>query len=154
MTATGSERGVERFREHLQMASLPVTSQRLRIARLVFNTHHHVSADEIMERLRVEGEAVGKATVYRTLALLARRGAEVSGVEIIREHDFGEGFRRYEPSPTRPDHEHLVCTRCGKVIEFEAPEIAGIESEIADRHRFLPNHHKVEIYGLCEECHD
>lgn len=147
MTGAGSERGVERFREHLQMASLPVTSQRLRIARIVFNTHHHVSADEIMERLRVEGEAVGKATVYRTLALLVEAG-------LIREHDFGEGFRRYEPSPTRPDHEHLVCTRCGKVIEFEAPEIAGIESEIADRHRFLPNHHKVEIYGLCEECHD
>jgi Fe2+ or Zn2+ uptake regulation protein len=40
------------------------------------------------------------------------------------------------------------------VIEFEAPEIASLEAEVAARHRFLPEHHKVEIYGLCEECHD
>lgn len=145
--AVGRERAIERFREHLRTSSLPVTSQRMRIARILFNTHRHVSADEIMERLRADGEAVGKATVYRTLGLLVEAG-------LVREHDFGEGFRRYEPSPTRPHHEHLVCTRCGKVIEFEAPEIERLESEIADRHRFLPDHHKVEIYGLCEECHD
>ena len=144
---SGGERGIERFREHLRNTNLPVTSQRMRIARILFDTHRHVSADEIMERLRTEGEAVGKATVYRTLGLLVEAG-------LVREHDFGEGFRRYEPNPTRPHHEHLVCTECGKVIEFEAPEIERIETEIADRHHFLPDHHKVEIYGLCEECHD
>lgn len=138
---------MERFREHLRTSSLPVTSQRMRIARILFDTHRHVSADEIMDRLRADGEAVGKATVYRTLGLLVEAG-------LIREHDFGEGFRRYEPSPTRPHHEHLVCTRCGKVIEFEAPEIERLEAEIAGRHRFVPDHHKVEIYGLCEDCHD
>ena len=148
MTAAGGgERGIERFREHLRTVRLPVTSQRMRIARILFNTHRHVSADEIMERLRAEGEAVGKATVYRTLGLLVEAG-------LVREHDFGEGFRRFEPSPTRPHHEHLVCMRCGKVIEFEAPEIERLERKVADRHRFLPDHHKVEIYGLCEECHD
>lgn len=141
------ERSVERFREHLRSANLAVTSQRMRIAEILFNTHRHVSADEILERLQREGGSVGKATVYRTLGLLVEAG-------LVREHDFGDGFRRYEPTPHRPHHEHLVCTRCGKVIEFEAPEIEGLEAEVAARHRFRPEHHKVEIYGLCEECHD
>lgn len=144
---TRGERSVERFREHLKAAHLPVTSQRMRIAELLFNTHRHISADEILERLQGEGDTVGKATVYRTLGLLVEAG-------LVREHDFGDGFRRYEPTPLRPRHEHLVCTRCGKVIEFEAPEISSLEAEVAARHRFRPEHHKVEIYGLCEECHD
>jgi Fur family ferric uptake transcriptional regulator len=73
---------------------------------------------------------------------------------LIREHDFGEGFRRYEARPTRPRHEHLVCTRCGKVIEFESDAVERLEREIAALHHFLPSRHRLEIYGLCEQCHD
>lgn len=145
--AASSPGGVERFREYLKESRHPVTPQRIRVAEILFGTHRHISADEILERLRAEGEPVGKATVYRTLDLLRTAG-------LIREHDFGEGFRRYEPLRTRPHHEHLVCTRCGKVIEFESGEIDRIEAEVAALHRFRPLHHKMEIYGLCEECHD
>ncbi len=139
--------GVDRFREYLQRYNHPVTPQRLRVAEAVFGTHRHVSADEILERLRGEGGRIGKATVYRTLDLLLRAG-------LIREHDFGEGFKRYEPRPTRPHHEHLVCTRCGKVIEIEAPDVERTLTEIARLHDFVPRDHKLEIYGLCEDCHE
>lgn len=139
--------GVDRFREYLREYNHPVTPQRLKVARILFGTHRHISADEILERLRREDQPVGKATVYRTLDLLLK-------AELIREHDFGEGFRRYEPRRTRPHHEHLVCTRCGKVIEFQAREIERIEEEVSALHRFRPTHHKMEIYGLCEDCHD
>lgn len=139
--------GLDDFRAYLGERNLPATRQRLRIAEILFGTHHHVSADEILERLEREGEAIAKATVYRTLDLLLT-------ARLIREHDFGEGFRRYEPRPTRPHHEHLVCTSCGKVIEFEAAEIDRVGADVAALHGFRPLHHKVEIYGLCEECHD
>jgi Fur family ferric uptake transcriptional regulator len=140
------EAGLDRFREYLRSCNLPVTPQRLRVAEILFGTHRHVSADEILRSLRAEKATIGKATVYRTLDLLLRSG-------LIREHDFGEGFRRYEPRPTRPRHEHLVCTRCGKVIEFESKEIERVETDVAALHGFRPEYHKVEIYGHCEDCH-
>ena len=139
---------LEDFRAWLRSRGHPVTPQRMRVAEVLFGTHHHISAEEIIERLRKGSgrrRGVGKATVYRTLDLLRDAG-------LIREHDFGEGFRRYEPRPTRPRHEHLVCTRCGKVIEFESEAVERVEREVAGLHRFRPTHHKVEIYGVCEEC--
>lgn len=139
--------GVERFREYLRAYNHPVTPQRLRVAEVLFGTHRHISADEIREVLEARGESIGKATIYRTLDLLSKAG-------LTREQDFGEGFRRYEARPARPRHEHLVCTRCGKVIEFESDAVDRLESEIAALHRFRPSRHKLEIYGLCEECHD
>ena len=147
MTRVDAGAAVQAFRDWLRACNLPVTGQRLRVAEILFGTHRHVSADEIRERLRAEGQPVGKATVYRTLDLLARAG-------LVREHDFGERLRRYEPRPTRPRHEHLVCTRCGKVIEFESADVARIEEDVAVLHRFRPTHHRMEIYGLCEDCHD
>lgn len=145
--ATRAETGVGRFRSYLRRTDHPVTPQRVRVARILFGTHDHISADEIMARLRREGEPVGKATVYRTLDLLVE-------ADLIREHDFGEGFRRYEPRPTRPRHEHLVCTGCGKVIEFQHEAIERLEREVAGLHGFEPSHHRLEIYGRCEECRE
>jgi Fur family ferric uptake transcriptional regulator len=139
--------GVERFREYLRAYNHPVTPQRLRVAEALFDTHRHVSAEEIGAKLRAGGKSIGKATIYRTLGLLLKAG-------LIREHDFGDGFRRYEARPSRPRHEHLVCTQCGKVIEFESDAVDRLESEIAALHRFRPSRHRLEIYGLCEECHD
>lgn len=144
-SAESRESGLDRFREYLRNSHMPVTPQRIRIAGILFGTHRHVSAEEILDQLRAGGESIGKATVYRTLDLLVKAG-------LIREHDFGDGVRRYEPRPTRPHHEHFVCTRCGKVIEFELMEVERLVTDVARLHRFRPVHHKMEIYGLCEEC--
>lgn len=149
MTARNArEDALEDFRGYLRSHGHPVTPQRVQVAEVLFGTHHHISAEEILERLHAgprRRRGIGKATVYRTLELLREAG-------LIREHDFGEGFRRYEPRPTRPRHEHLVCTRCGKVIEFESEAVERLERDVAALHRFQPSHHKVEIYGVCEEC--
>ncbi|HUP20340.1 MAG TPA: Fur family transcriptional regulator [Gemmatimonadota bacterium] len=146
MTAAGTRAdGVARFREYLREHNHPVTPQRLRVAEAVFGTHRHVTAEEIRRRLATEGDPVGKATVYRTLDLLRRAG-------MVLEHDFGEGVRRYEPRRTRPRHAHLVCTTCGKVIEFVTEDVERIVREVAALHDFEPTHHRMEVYGTCEEC--
>lgn len=139
------ETALERFRIYLRAHGHPVTPQRMRVAEVLMGTHHHISAEEILARLKERRRGIGKATVYRTLDLLREAG-------IVREHDFGEGFKRYEPQSARPHHEHLVCIRCGKVIEFVSQEIEKVERDIAALHGFRPTRHKVEIYGLCEEC--
>ncbi len=137
---------VRLFGRYLREQGLPVTQQREVVAELVFSSSGHLSVDDIEARLRNAGERIGKATIYRTLDLLVRS-------QLVEEHDFGEGFKRYEHRlSAQPVHEHLICLECGKVLEFRSEEIRGIESRVQEEHGFLPARHRLDIYGLCREC--
>jgi Fur family ferric uptake transcriptional regulator len=136
---------LEQFRRYLREHSLPVTTQREQVAQVVLESHGHLSVEDIEQQLRGRGLRIGKATVYRTLDLLASSG-------MITERDFGEGFRRYEPLPGHPHHEHLICVRCGKVIEFRNERLERLKALIAEEHGFQQHHHRLDIYGLCRDC--
>lgn len=136
---------VARFRAYLADHNLPVTQQRLAVAHEVLCASSHLSVGDIEERLRERGVSVGKATVYRTLVLLRAAG-------LIEEHDFGEGFKRYEPMIPQSHHEHLICTDCGKVVEFSSERLERMKALIAEEYGFRPHHHRLEIYGLCRDC--
>jgi Fur family ferric uptake transcriptional regulator len=134
------------FRRYLRDQGLPVTQQREAIAEVVFNATGHLSVEEIEVRLRGEGERIGKATIYRTLEMLVKSG-------LVEEHDFGEGFKRYEHLfGQKPVREHLVCTECGKVTEIHSSELVRVQEEEARRHGFLPGRYRLQIYGLCAAC--
>lgn len=133
------------FRRYLRDHGLPVTQQRQAVAEAVLFAAGHSSALDIEQAARDRGVAVGKATVYRTLELLKDAG-------IVHEHDFGEGFKRYEPRTGRNAHEHLICTVCGKVIEFSSERLDRMNALIAEEHGFRPHHHRLEIYGVCHDC--
>ncbi len=136
------------FSRYLRDQGLPVTQQRESVAEVVFSSTGHLSVDEIEQRLRERGEKLGKATIYRTLVLLVKS-------KLVDEHDFGEGFKRYEHRLSRqPVHEHLICQECGKVIEFQSEEIRRLEAQVALEHGFQLTRHKLEIYGLCGECRE
>jgi Fur family transcriptional regulator, ferric uptake regulator len=136
---------LERFRRFLRDHRLPVTRQRDLVAQTVLLAEDHLSVDGIRRRLREKGEQVGTATVYRTLDVLLESG-------LVRAHDFGEGFKRYEPMPAQAHHEHLICERCGRVVEFQNERLERMLPIIADEHGFQHNRHRVEIYGVCREC--
>ncbi|MEX0856100.1 MAG: Fur family transcriptional regulator [Gemmatimonadota bacterium] len=139
---------VRLFGRYLREQGLPVTQQREAVAEVVFTSEEHLSVEDIEARLREGGERIGKATVYRTLDLLVKS-------RLVAEHDFGEGFKRYEHRLSRqPEHEHLICQECGGVTEFKSAEIQRIQNSIAGRHGFLPTRHKLEIYGLCASCRE
>lgn len=134
------------FGRYLREQGLPVTSQREAVAEVVFTSDEHLSVDEIEQRLRERGERIGKATVYRTLDLLVRS-------RLVEEHDFGEGFKRYEHRlSSQPVHEHLICLECGAVTEVRSEEIQAMEARVQREFGFLPARHRVEIYGLCADC--
>ncbi len=148
MTSRSPEPGaalVEAFTRFLRDRRLPVTRQRLEVARAVFRSPEHPSVDRIRRDLSARGERVGTATVYRTLHLLVESG-------LVREHDFGEGYRRFEPVEDRARHEHLLCTRCGRVVEFTNERLERMLEMIADEHDFLHRRHRVDIHGLCSDC--
>ncbi|MBI4410299.1 MAG: transcriptional repressor [Gemmatimonadetes bacterium] len=137
---------VHLFRRYLRDQGLPVTQQRELIAEVVFASSDHLSVEEIEEQLRARGERIGKATIYRTLEMLVKSG-------LVAEHDFGEGFKRYEHLfGQMPVHEHLICTECGKVTEIQSPELVRVQEEVASRHGFQAARHRLEIYGLCAAC--
>jgi Fur family ferric uptake transcriptional regulator len=136
------------FSRYLRDLGLPVTHQREAVADVVFTSEGHRSVDEIEGELRERGERIGKATIYRTLDLLVRS-------RLVAEHDFGQGFKRYEHRLSdHPVHEHLICLECGKVAEFESNELYGVENRVRQEYGFQPVRRRLEIYGLCKECHD
>jgi Fur family ferric uptake transcriptional regulator len=137
---------VHLFRRYLRDQGLPVTQQRESIAEVVFGSSGHQSVEDIETLLRERGERIGKATIYRTLEMLVRSG-------LVEEHDFGEGFKRYEHLfGQNPVREHLVCTECGRVSEIHSSELIRIHEEEARRHGFQPARYRLQIYGLCAEC--
>ena len=145
-TATPTGPFIRLFGRYLRDQGLPVTHQREAVADLVFSSPGHLSVDEIEIELRARGERIGKATIYRTLDLLVRSG-------LVEEHDFEEGFKRYEHRLSRqPVHEHLICVECAKVLEFRSEEVRAIESRVSVEHGFRAVRHRLEIYGLCREC--
>ena len=136
------------FGRYLRDQGLPVTQQREAVAEVIFTSTAHLSVDEIEDRLRGRRHRIGKATIYRTLDLLVKS-------RLVEEHDFGEGFKRYEHRLSQqPIHEHLICLECGSVTEFESPEIHRVERRIREEYGFKPARHRVEIYGLCRACHE
>jgi Fur family transcriptional regulator, ferric uptake regulator len=139
---------VHLFRRYLREQGLPVTQQRESIAEVVFTTSGQLSVEEIEDKLKERNERIGKATIYRTLEMLVKSG-------LVEEHDFGEGFKRYEHLfGQKPVREHLICTECGKVTEIHSTELVRVQEEEARRHGFLPGRYRLQIYGLCSSCQE
>lgn len=136
---------VERFIAYLREHNLPVTAQRLAIADVLLNSERHLSAEEVAEELTARGKKVGTATVYRAIDTLLASG-------LLVERDFGEGFRRFEPARDVPNHEHLVCTQCGKVEEFRDERLERMTTIVAESRGFARQRHRLVIHGICRDC--
>jgi Fur family ferric uptake transcriptional regulator len=136
---------MERFRRYLRDHRQPVTRQRELIAETVILSDDHLSAEGIQLRLKEKGLRVGTATVYRALETLVDSG-------VVKAHDFGEGFKRYEPMGGQERHEHLICVKCGQVLEFSNQQLERMLPVIADEHLFQHQRHRVEVFGVCRDC--
>lgn len=133
-----------RFKEHLRLQRLKSTTQRDTIVRAFLETQRHVSVEELYGEVRRRNPRIGYATVYRTMKLLTECG-------VAAERHFRDGEARYE-SAEKKHHDHLICERCGKIVEFEEPRIELLQEETAKRLGFQITGHKMELYGLCREC--
>ena len=138
----------ETIRERLHVKDLKLTRPREVIVQKILSTKagEHFSADELWEWLRRKDKSVSKATVYRTLNLLAQK-------KVVEEHDFGKGQKYYERMMERPHHDHLICVHCGRIIEFENPQIESLQEEIAQHEDFVISYHSHKIFGACSHCH-
>lgn len=140
---------LEHFRallhDHMVKRGLRSTDQRRLIVETFFKVPNHISIEELLAKVRQQDSRVGYATVYRTLKLLTECG-------VAFERKFGDGLTRYELADESSHHDHLICVDCGKIIEFEEPQIEELQERIAARHGFALKTHKHEMYGTCSEC--
>lgn len=138
---------LSRFNTCLRRRGLKNTSQRLAILQAFLKSTSHNSTEDLYLELRKQHPRIGYATVHRTLKLLAECGLAI-------ELNFGDGQTRYEPYDADQHHDHLVCTGCGRIIEFSEPAIEKLQDQVAARHDFLIRSHRHELYGLCSHCAD
>jgi Fur family ferric uptake transcriptional regulator len=140
-----SKRPIEHLSEYLQHRGLKATSQRDNILDVFTRAGEHLSAEELYIRVKKAHPGIGYATVYRTLKLFADAG-------LAQERRFDDGFTRYEHANTEAHHDHLICTSCGAILEFENERIEILQQDVAKKNHFKVQSHKLELYGLCSEC--
>ncbi len=133
------------FHDYAISKGLKSTKQRDTILDCFLSCDQHLTTEELYLKLKEISPGIGFATVYRTLKLFAESG-------IAREIQFGDGQTRYEHLQAGEHHDHLVCTRCGAIMEFENETIEKLQAEVARSHRFTIINHKLELYGICEKC--
>ncbi|HEU4430753.1 MAG TPA: transcriptional repressor [Myxococcota bacterium] len=128
---------------YLEDHNLKHTKQREAILDVFLEVKGHITAEEIFQRVRELHPSIGFTTVYRTMKLLCDAGLAI-------ERHFDDGVARYEIE--HEHHDHLVCTRCGKIVEFECAMIEQAQEEIGKRYGFRLLRHRHELYGHCPEC--
>ena len=130
--------------ELLGRSCVRVTRQRLQVVEELGREQNDATAHQLFERLRRRGENVGLATVYRTLALLAERGA----IDTLTHHAGELCYRLCGDL----HHHHLVCSGCHRVVELPECDLEDWISKSAASHGFIATGHQVEIVGVCADC--
>lgn len=145
MTVTENVAAKQKFVDFLEKKNLRLTSQRVAIIDTVFSTDQHFTAEQLLEWSRHRDKSVSRATVYRTLPLLTESG-------LVREMDFGKDYKFYDPNyADHPNHNHIICQDCDKIVEFESDKIAKLEDEISHKLGFSIKTQRLQITGNCEE---
>src|ERR687897_743085 len=135
----------EVFLKHIQKKGLKRTSQRDLILDVFLRTEAHLSSEDLYRLVQKEDPTVGQTTVYRTLKILTEAG-------LAREVRFGDGRAHYEHNYKHAHHDHMICSSCGKIIEFFSAELEAIQDAMAAKHRFEVTQHLLRIIGVCAEC--
>lgn len=133
------------FKEKLLAKNLKHSRQRDEILGIFLDTDEHLTADQLYRLAKRKHSSLGYATVYRTLKLLCECG-------LCRELKFEDGTTRYEHLYGHKHHDHLICTKCGRLVEVIEPDIELLQDKLFKAHGFYPQRHRMELYGICKRC--
>ena len=133
------------LKETLQKEGLRYTQQRQEIWDELRSSNKHRDAEEIFFALRKRGLKISRATVYRTIDVLVKN-------KLIDKLDVGDGRARFEYNEKYCHHDHLICTRCGKIVEFYNDEIEELQNKIAKQYNFKLLNNSHQLFGICKDC--
>jgi Fur family ferric uptake transcriptional regulator len=136
---------LKKFMKVLRNENLKLTPQRVEIFREVCDSDEHREAEEIYLALRERDVHVSRSTVYRTMNILYQH-------DLVRRMNIGDGKWRYEHWLDCHQHDHLICIRCGTIVEFMNPQIEEIQKNVADKFNYKLVKHVHQLFGLCKQC--
>jgi len=128
---------------YLKDKNLKHTRQREAILEVFLGIRGHITSEDLFRKVRELHPRIGYTTVYRTMKILCDAGLAI-------ERRFDDGATCYEIEQRH--HDHLVCVRCGKIVEFESSMIEGAQNDIVTRYGFRLLRHRHELYGYCSDC--
>lgn len=143
-----NEEIIDELKKIVKQKGLKYTEQREIVLSVLLHAKDHLSAEEVYNEIKREHQDsnIGIATVYRALSFLEE-------VDLIASITFGTDGKKYE-SNAKSHHDHLICTSCGKIIEFMDEEIEKRQDKIAKKNKFKITSHSMQLYGTCETCQE
>ena len=143
---SNNEETIEELKKIVKQKGLKYTEQREIVLVILMNADGHLSAEEVYNEIKIKypDSNVGIATVYRALGFLEE-------VTLITSITFGSDGKKYE-SNANANHDHLICTSCGKIVEFVDDEIEKRQDRIAKKNNFKITSHSMQLYGTCSDC--
>ena len=130
---------ISRIKKVLQKEGFRFTMQRKAVWKELENNNDHHDADQIYENIKSKGVSVSRATVYRTLDVLAKN-------KFIRKLDVGDGRIRYEAKTSKDHHDHMICLETGKIIEFFDEDLENLQDKIAKKHGYKVIRHSHQLF--------
>lgn len=138
---------LDNFLQFMARKGLNTTSQRKAIAEAFFTCPGHHSLEEFYRHVSEFDSSIGQSTVYRTLKLLCEAG-------LATETQFSDNITRFEVAFPQHHHDHMVCLKCGRIIEISEPELENLQNRIANKCGFQLTGHSHTLYGYCSDCKD
>ncbi|MFC1812052.1 transcriptional repressor [Thermodesulfobacteriota bacterium] len=135
----------EQFKKLFKQEYIDNFEDRYKILEVFLQTERHITADDLIQLLEENGYQIDPDFVRDTLKLMCRFG-------FAWKNRFDNGYVRYEHFHLGQHHDHMICTKCKKIVEFENEQLENLQEQIAVRSGFHMLQHKMEIYGICSEC--
>jgi Fur family ferric uptake transcriptional regulator len=133
------------FKKLFKQEHIDNFEDRLKVLEAFLQTEKHFTVDELVRLLEVSGWQLEPEFVKETLQLMCRFG-------FAHKSRFDNGVILYEHRHLGQHHDHMICTKCRKILEFEEDQIEQLQIKIAAVHGFHMLQHKLEIYGICNDC--
>lgn len=133
------------FRDYLKKEGMLYSKQREQILDVFLKTEKHPTVNDIYDMVRKKNPKIGLATVYRTMELIYDAG-------LARKVGFGDGIKHYEHKYKHQRHYHMICLKCGKVIEVTSNKLEQIQKQLAKKHGFTISRATMRLFGICRKC--